>query len=84
MAKIIADAEYSDDDLLELCREAIASLMAGGQRYRIGSREYQFADLDALRKQVEWLEARNARRAAGGLGWRNVRFKRRSAASDDC
>lgn len=78
MPKLTADASYTDEELLELSREAIASLMAGGQRYRIGSREYQFADLGALREQVEWLEKRIARTTAGGLSYRNVNLKRRT------
>lgn len=79
MARITADAVYTDAELLELTREAIAQLVGGAQRYKIGGREYEAADLPELRRSVEWLEARLARsRAGGGLSFRNVRLGRRT------
>lgn len=83
MAKNEAASTYTDAELLALTREAIANLTAGAQRYRIGGREFQAADLDKLWKQVEMLEARIARASSGGLGWRNVKFKRRTDSTDN-
>lgn len=84
MAKHVAEASYTDAELLELYRAAYASIAAGAQRYRIGTREFQAADLNHIREQIEWLESRIARSGSGGLGHRNVRFKRPGSRSTNC
>ncbi|MFM9964451.1 MAG: hypothetical protein ACKV2Q_24880 [Planctomycetaceae bacterium] len=52
MAKLVAENDYTDAELLALAREAFAKLLAGEcQEYRVGPkvfRKHDLADLDNL------------------------------------
>ena len=76
MAKLVAENEYTDSELLALWREAHAKLSVGGQSYRIGSREFTAADLKYIREQIEWLEQR-VNNEDDGLILTDVRLHRR-------
>lgn len=56
--KFATSNEYTDAELLALCREAIAQIFATGVSYAIAGRQWTSADLPSLRSQVEWLESR--------------------------
>jgi len=51
-------ATGTDAELLELVREAIATVCANGQSYTIRNREYTAADLDDLFKWEDFLSRR--------------------------
>lgn len=48
----------TDAELLEFTRAAIAQITLHGQAYTQRGKELTRADLEALHKQVEWLEGR--------------------------
>ena len=59
MAKLTAAFSYTDAELLDLAREALAKLLAGeAQEYRVGSKTFRKADLADLERMVTRLEAR--------------------------
>lgn len=80
--KLFADATYTDEELLELHRVALAEVMRSNRkRVKIGNREVEFADSASARKDIrdtiDWLEDRIAKKSRrGGLTKRGVRFRR--------
>ena len=56
--KPTASFTYTDQELLDLWREALAVISIKGNRYRIGNREYEFHDLRHAREMVEYYERR--------------------------
>ena len=79
-------ATGTDAELLELVREAIATISATGQSYKIRNREYTAADLDDLRKlEIHYTNA--VRAASSGISRNYVRPNRRVPNrfnSEDC
>lgn len=55
---------YTDDEILALFRECLARISVSGQSYMMqlgaigGTRMYTSADLEAVSKQIDWLERR--------------------------
>ena len=63
-------ADFSDmkpKDLLEQVNQAIATVLVGGQSYKIGSRSLTRADLALLRSMKSDLEAQVAAEGENGL-----------------
>ena len=56
---------FTDAELVVLYRRALAAL-AISQSTSIAGRTVTRANLPEIRKQIEWLEGRSARAAAGG------------------
>jgi|GEM_PF-5110539 len=75
-AKITADFEYSDVELLAIVREAIATVTKFNQAYTIRGREYHRADLPELVALEQRLAERVARKSQG-LAQNLIRFKNR-------
>ena len=75
MAKLAADHEYTDAELLALYREAFARLSVGGQSYKIGTREYVAADLPHIRETITWLESR-VESSSSGIAFNSINRKR--------
>lgn len=66
MAKLVADFDYTDAELLALFRQALAHISIGGQNYQIGDRIFEAGDLPEIRTTITWLEQRvNADAATG-------------------
>lgn len=65
MAKFTAE-EYTDEELLALARQNLATVLAGGVAKSIRGKMLRYADLDAIRKQIAYLERRIAARKPGG------------------
>jgi hypothetical protein len=63
--KIVAEHEYTDQELLALVREAIAKIAGFNQSYSIRGREYTRADLPALYKLEASLQARVSAASSG-------------------
>lgn len=81
-------ATGTDAELLELVREAIATVCATGQSYVIRNREYTAADLDKLFKWETFL-ANRIERANSGMSRNFVRIHRRvpnqlNGTREDC
>ena len=58
MAKLTADHTYSDQELLDLAREAMARIVAGAVETWIGQERYRKADLPQLRAYISELESK--------------------------
>ena len=63
--KPAADFTYTDQELLNLWREALAVISIKGSSYKIGSREYTFHDLDHVLAMVKYFEERVAAETTG-------------------
>ena len=62
--KPTASFTYTDQEQLDLWREALAVISIKGKLYRIGNREYEFHDLDHVLEMVEyWTRRVNANSA---------------------
>lgn len=61
-------------ELLAQTKEAIQTILVGGQSYKIGPRELTRADLKELFKTAEWLEWQVARESGGDNGIGLVSF----------
>jgi len=69
MTALTADDEYTDSELLALCRQALARGYVAGQTIDLGKgRSLVFASLKDLREQIDWYEERIARAAAASGG----------------
>lgn len=77
MAKLVAENEYTDAELLALWREAYAKLSIGGQEVTIRGRTFRAADLPHIRDQITWLESRIGSEESG-LTLIDLRFTRPS------
>lgn len=67
----------TDEELLEFTRAAIARVTLNGTYYMLDGRQITFADLQSLRDQADWLEARiNAAAGASRNKCNLARFKR--------
>lgn len=69
MAKLSADFDYSDAELLALCRQAVAKLTFA-EVYEEGGFRVERSDLPKIRETIAWLEQRIA--AASGSGTANL------------
>ncbi len=58
VTKVTTANTYTDAELLALFREGVALIAATGQAYKIGTREYNAANLPAMREMIDWLEGR--------------------------
>lgn len=58
VTKVTTANTYTDTELLALFREGVALIAATGQAYKIGTREYNAANLPAMRDMIDWLEGR--------------------------
>lgn len=81
MAKLTASFTYTDAELLDLAREALAKLLAGEcQEYRVGGRTFRKVDIVDLERLVTRLEARvgtsEAATSGSGLVRAGVSFTR--------
>lgn len=75
MAKPTASYTFTDQELLDLYRQAYAEIAVTGQDYMIGSRRFTAADLSKIAEQISWLESR-IEAASGGLHMTPVRLTR--------
>ena len=75
MAKYAATDTYTDQELLDLYREAYARISVSGQSYEIAGRVFKMADLRFIQQQIEWLE-RRIDTAAAGITSNQVHFRR--------
>jgi hypothetical protein len=71
--KPTADFTYTDQELLNLWREAHAVCSVRGQSYTVLGQTVTSFDLEAIRKQIEFYEARVS--AANGLSVNLARMK---------
>lgn len=74
--KIVANFTYTDQELLDLVNEAIATVTKFNQSFSIRGRDYTRADLPALMQMKTNLEQR-INRSSSGLARNLVRLKRR-------
>lgn len=65
VTKVTTANTYTDTELLALFREGVALIAATGQAYKIGTREYNAANLPAMRDMIDWLEGRISIEANG-------------------
>lgn len=76
--KFVAQNQYTDQELLDLYREALASI-SQKQSYQMnvggGTRMLTLANLEEVRSQIEWLELR-IDKAAPGLAVNYARLGR--------
>lgn len=72
MAKIVANFEYTDTELLALAKEGLAHLFAGGAEYSVGSR--RFRRVEDMQKYIDWLEDKVNR--GSGDSWYLAKTKR--------
>lgn len=71
--KPAADFTYTDQELLDLWREALAIVSIRGKSYQIGRRMLTAHDLQEIREMVTYFEERVA--AASGLSVNLARMK---------
>ena len=76
MAKLTADFDYSDAELLALFREAFAKITVTGGSYKFGDREFTSHDLPEIRKTIAWLEQRVNAAASGPIAINKLQLKR--------
>jgi hypothetical protein len=67
MAKITADADYTDEELLALARQNLATVLAGGIAKGIGGKSLTYASLPQIRAEISLLERRIAARNGGTI-----------------
>ncbi len=77
MAKLVADYEYTDAELLALWRDAYAKISVGGQEVTLRGRTFRAADLPHIQQQISWLEGRIGSEESG-LTLIDLRFTRPS------
>lgn len=77
MAKLTAGATYTDQELLDLFREALAKVSVEGRSFTIRNRTYTSNDLAEIREMIAWLEKR-IDNADSGLPSNPVRLSRAS------
>lgn len=65
MAKFTAET-YTDEELLALARQNLATILAGGQAKSIRGKMLQYADLAELRAEITRLERIVSARNGGG------------------
>ena len=75
MAKFKAQETYTDPELLELYRQAMAKISIG-EEYTIGGRTLKSADLQAVRETIDWLEQRIQASSTTGSNTALARFGR--------
>jgi len=75
MAKYEAEFTYTDQELLDLYRQALAKISVAGQDYMIAGRRLTQANLKEVREQITWLEGRVNQ--ASGIAANFARLNRR-------
>ena len=75
MAKIEAEYEYTDAELLAILREALVAVMVKGQTYQFKGQIFTRASAAELREQIAWLE-KKVSTASSGLKTLPVKLKR--------
>jgi hypothetical protein len=65
MPKYVASATYTDEEMLDIYREAMVAVAVKGQVYLFDGREFTNADLDEIRKSIAWFESRISNVSSG-------------------
>ena len=65
MAKLTAET-YTDEELLALARQNLATVLAGGQAKSIRGKTLRYADLGAIRKEIDRLQQEIDAKKGGG------------------
>lgn len=75
MAKLAAGFTYTDQELLDLCREAYAKIMKNGQSFTIAGQQFNRANLASLRSEIDALETK-VDGASSGVVFNKVNLRR--------
>lgn len=76
MAKLAADFEYTDENLLGLWREADAKLAAGAEEWMVLGQKFRRSDADQITAKIKYYQDL-VNRAGRGAAVSYARFKRK-------